>query len=434
MPSQATQVPGIRVVQALNAPQVRRVARRPQHSFNLKTQPHAIVPFMIAPVLPGETMQNLLLQSRVVSDPIKNPLIGWWKEYYFFYVKHRSLAAVDTLGLLQTMMLDPTTNMSSLKYTAANLPAFYQFKGSMDFVRMCHEAIVSEFFRDEDEANNAASIDGYYAAQFDQERWCQNLTAEGTGEDDTELPGVDQVEEHEIIPGFTSQYAEWEKMRDLGFTDATYEDFLRSYGVTVPKTEDEGATPDERHVPELIRFVREWTYPTNHVDPATGTPTSAVSWSIKERADKKRFFKEPGFLVGVTVTRPKIYLGNQKGAAVGLMDNAYKWLPAVLEGHPYISVIENAFSATDGILQNQSVDYWVDIRDLLLHGDQFLNHAADVAANHGLALPPATLDATKKYPTEAMVNSLFVTAGTDYIREDGLVSLNILSRLRESTP
>ena len=412
-----------------NAPRVRRVPRRPQHKFNLKTKPFEIAPFMIAPVLPGETLQNLLMQARVVTDPILNPLIGWWKEYYFVYVSHRALSHWDTTGKLQSMMLDPATDVSTLKMVA-NSERYYSFKGGMNFVSTCVQAVIEEFFRDEDEAYDVATVDQYYAAQIDQEGWHHSLMKEGTGADDAELPGVDELEELDILTGFSGNYAQWEIMRDAGLTDLTYDDYLKSYGVSVPKAES--VEPQEKFKPELIRFVREWTYPTNHVNPSTGAPTSACSWSIAERADKKRFFKEPGFLVGVTVTRPKIYLGSQKGAAVGLLDSAYKWLPAVLDGHPYISVTETLDSATDGILQNQTVDYWIDTKDLFLYGDQFVNVALAAATNHGLALPTAALD--KKYPTNAMVNSLFVTAGSEYVREDGVVHLNILSRQKDTTP
>ena len=74
------------------APRVGRKLRSPIHRFHLRHYPFQLQPFMLAPVIPGETMKNLLLQARVVTDPIKNGLIGWWQEYYFFYVKHRDLA------------------------------------------------------------------------------------------------------------------------------------------------------------------------------------------------------------------------------------------------------------------------------------------------------------------------------------------------------
>lgn len=429
MALRAQQRPSIQVVQASNIKQVRRVPRRPAHRFNLKAKPYEIVPFMIAPVLPGETLTNLLLQSRVVTDPIKNPLIGWHQEYYFFYVKHRGLSDWDTSGLLQSMMLDPTTDVSSLKAGANSVP-YYTFKTGMNFVQKTLDAVVLEFFRDEGETT-APTVENYPAAQIDQEGWFHSIKLESETGDDTELPGVDEMEELDILPGFTTQYAQWEIMRDAGITDLTYEDFLRSYGVDIPKAEDQGLSPDVKNKPELIRFVRDWKYPSNTIDPTDGSPSSAVSWSLTERADKKRFFKEPGFIFGVSVTRPKIYLGNQKGAAVGMLSSAYSWLPAVLAGHDYTSIQETLDSATDGILQNQAEDYWLDVKDLFLYGDQFVNHAMAAGDNHGLGLPTATLDT--KYLTDAMVESLFVTAGSEYVRQDGVCMLDILGRQVETT-
>lgn len=428
------QVPQIRVVQALDLPSQRRKLRRPRHTFNLKSKPYEIVPFMIAPVLPGETMQSLLMQSRVVSDPIKNKLIGWHKEYYFFYVKHRSLVTrySGMAAALQSMMLDTTTSLSSY-IIPSNDASYYSFKGAVNYVGACHYEVIKEYFRDEDEDVTVASIENYPAAQIDHEAWWQNLKTEASGTDDDELPGVDELEEEHILSSHTTEYAQWELMRDHGLTDLTYEDYLRSYGVTIPKSEDEGDSPDERHKPELIRFVREWTYPTNTIDPADGSAASAAYWSVAERADKKRFFKEPGFIYGVTVARPKLYMGNFKGAAAGYLDNAYAWLPAVLQGHEYISLKECPTSATDGILQNQTTDVWFDLRDLYLHGDQFVNHAMTAADNHGLGIPGDAL-ANLKYPTDALVESLFVTAGSEYIREDGVVHLNVLGKQSDSTP
>ena len=210
--------------------------------------------------------------------------------------------------------------MSTLKAAANDVP-YYTFKTGMAFVKACTEAVIAEYFRDEGEAVNVASIENYYAAQIDQEQWFHSIKLESATGDDTELPGVDEQEELDVLPGFTNQYAQWEIMRDSGLTDATYEDYLRSYGVDIPKTEDEGGTPDQRHRPELIRFVRDWTYPSNTVDPTDGSVASAVSWSVAERADKKRFFKEPGFIIGLNVIRPKLYMGSQKGNASGMLDS-----------------------------------------------------------------------------------------------------------------
>ena len=57
-------------------PQVGRKLRQPEHAWAVKHLPFAIQPFMIAPVLPGETLKNALLQVRAVLQPVKSALSG----------------------------------------------------------------------------------------------------------------------------------------------------------------------------------------------------------------------------------------------------------------------------------------------------------------------------------------------------------------------
>lgn len=425
----------ISVVQAVDVPKQRRRHRRPQHDFHVVHQPFSIQPFFIAPVLPGETLDELLLQSRAITHPINNSIIGWWLEHYFYFVPWRGMP--DFAAKMKAMALNPSEDMSSLK-AAANSGTFSTFKGGMDFVRECLEVVVEKDFRDEGEAWDV-QVDGLGLpkAVIEQERWYHSLKRASDGADDTELPGQDELEELDILPGFTNHYAQWEMMRDLNVTDLTFEDWLRSEGVSVPEKDLKTGVPQQDFKPELVRFSRDWKYPSNTVNPADGTVASAVSWSIAERADKRRFFKEPGFLFGVTVSRPKIYLGNQKGVAVGHMDSIYNWLPALLQGEQYTGLKEVPFSATDGILQNQTQNYWFDFADLLEFGDQYHTiSTVNVASYHRVNLPSATMD--KRFVVQADIEAFFkngtdALGGARYIQQDGRVSLDILSRVRQST-
>lgn len=113
------------VVSLVNARRTGRVTRSPRHSFQLRQKPFLLQPFMIAPVMPGETMKSLLLQARAVTKPIKNPHVGWWAEYYFYYVKHRDLAGRDDFS---EMMLDLDKNLTAYDATVANA-AYYEAVG-----------------------------------------------------------------------------------------------------------------------------------------------------------------------------------------------------------------------------------------------------------------------------------------------------------------
>lgn len=409
------------LMQAVGA--MSRTLRKPQHKFQVRSRPWQIQPFMIAPVLPGETLKNLLMQSRVVTDPIKNPLIGWWVEYYFFYVKHRDLDQRDNFV---QMMLDPDYDTATMN-TAARTET-YHYGATIDWTEKCLNRVVDEYFRNEGEATLAGAIGTLPAASVhpSQENWMDSLMDDTTFKaslpDDGEI--VVGADDKITAPEIDAAMRAWQWAKGNGLTDQTYEDFLRTYGVRLPK--------EEVHKPELVRYLKEWTYPSNTINPADGKPTSACSWAVSERADKDRFFKEPGFIFGVTVTRPKVYLSKQVGSAVGVMNDAMAWLPAVLRDDPYTSM-KHMLDGTGPIQHGtDAAGYWLDVRDLLLYGDQFVNFALTEVDAGFVALPTAALG--KRYATATDADALFVTPATlNKIRQDGVVTLNVASTQQDST-
>ena len=136
----------------------------------------------------------------------------------------------------------------------------------------------------------------------------------------------------------------------------------------------------------------------------------------------------------MTVARPKVYLSKQKGAASILLDNALSWLPAILRENFGYSLKEVANNR--GPLAGNVTDvngYWVDLVDIFVHGDQFVNFALTETNAGFVALPTATMQ--KKYPSLADVQALFVgtTDATRLVRQDGVVSLGIKSALQDRT-
>ena len=219
-------------------------------------------------------------------------------------------------------------------------------------------------------------------------------------------------------------YQQYELLRYQGLVTQTYEEYLMNYGVRPEQT--------QVNKPELLRFTRHWQYPTNHVEPTTGVPTSAVSWSVQERADKDRYFREPGFIIGFTVARPKIYLSNQRGHMAALMNDVYKWLPATLT-NPRASqkLVDNGNALTNGI----SEDFWIDIKDLLVYGDQFVNVAMTETDIGLVALPTAA--GGFKYCTETMTDGLFSAtqpSTLDQVRMDGIATTMIMGSVHDAYP
>lgn len=407
----------------------RRTTRRPQHPFNVISKPYQIQPIGLAPVLPGETLKNLMLQSQVWSDPLAGTMknIGWWCEYFFFYVRHRDLneytIAADGIGRDLVQMMTENEDLSSHEALAANT-ATYCPKGGIDFVQECMERVAGQYFRDEGEGVSAYMIDNIPIAKIhgtSKRDVMYRLTNDADYEDrrvalDADGSGTITVDD---IP---NAYAEWAAAHDAGLTDMTYEDHMRTYGGTTGHELD----PDEpdKHIPEDIAYFREYKYPTNTVDPDTGTPTTAIGFRVTSQARKSIRFDEPGWVAMYNVLRPKVYLQNQSGAFSAMMNDRNSWLPAVLH-HEY-DAGHKQIANGDGPLENitDAGGYWVDLKDLLMYGEQFVNHAGGAAPF--VNLPGA--DGQRNYVSATDAMSMFSDTVNGRFRQDGIVSLSVLGR------
>lgn len=392
-----------------------RRGRYPRHSFNLKVSPFQIVPFLIAPVLPGDTLKNAVLQARAVSDPITNDLAGAWLGFDLFYVKLRDLAGrEDFMG----MMVDLNKDMSAYQQASARSAPMYTALGGMKWVQYCLDSVVGAYYRDE--ADAPADIGSYPAAMLNVDDWMQSLTQ------DTDMVSPDfniDTDSSTTIEASEVEAAllQWQILRSNNLIDMTYEDYLAGQGISLPDPEDER--------PELLRTVRSWTYPANATvgDGSGGSVLRSVwSWSVAERVDKARFFKEPGFVFGTTTVKAKVYKSLVSGAGAAHMNDLLSWLPKQVSMD--VRARMKKFAAGTGPLPSNTDDYWFDVADLLSYGDQFFNWAIDEAE---FAMPVA--GGEFKYPTEAMMQTLFSGASYD-IRMDGVVQFNIASSIKDVTP
>ena len=97
---------------------------------------------------------------------------------------------------------------------------------------------------------------------------------------------------------------------------------------------------------------------------------------------------------------------------------------------PKVSFVNEATSETDGLFAGAGVagGYWLDIRDLLMYGDQYVNHGLNATDYN--AVTPVSSAWNAKYCTLANVQSMF--SGTDkFVRADGIVSLGIKSSVKD---
>lgn len=391
-----------------------RVGRYPKHPFLINALPFTASPFMIAPVLPGETLTNLYFEARAVSDPVKNKLIGWKHEYMFFYVRITDLLQDQ----IKDMFVDPNnTDLGATLGKATNDQSFYTAKGGIDYLFRSMVAIMKWYFADEDQTLTVSSLTGQHFVQIKDTFWMDSLTDKDLMPEGAAISGAtDAGDLDRLMDAF-------EQLRALGIANMTYEDWLRQMGISIPNKDE--------NKPELIARFGDYQYPSNTIDPTTGAPSSAVSWVFKNGSKDPKFFKEPGFVVGIAVTRPKVYFAGLAGSAAGWMSRAWDWMPSYLSAMPETSL--KNFAGDTGPLGDRTTapdGHWIDMRDVLLYGDQFQNVSAfnvvpaNVGAENMLALPTGDTFNTKN-PTEAMAKALFKTGGSENIKMDGYVSFNI---------
>lgn len=408
------------------APVSGRVMRRPEHSWNVRSQPYQMQPVCLAPVIPGETLKSAVFQERVVTDPVKNRLIGWWHELYFYYVPFRAMAVREHL---EDMVINPEFDAVTAGITSNTAKAQHYFYGrnSIDWVKLCLDAVTAFDFRKPD-YEGVHEIDGLPVVSINKDTWANSLMTGSLVEDwdvdvDLDTDGTITASEVDLA------MQQYELLKTNGLIEMSYEDYLKTFGIRGRAVQEK---PTE-YTPELLRYVRNWQYPSNTIDPIDGSAVSAVSWSIAERIDKDRFFREPGFIFGFTVTRPKIYLGNQEGVAASMLSDIRSWLPKILESDPTTSLKNFASGAgplTAGFDPGDGAeDYWVDVRDLFIHGDQFVRGTQA----YEIGLPAS--NGNLVYPTDAVYDALFVeqTGTAQHVEADGLVSFIIAGNQRDFT-
>jgi len=239
----------------------------------------------------------------------------------------------------------------------------------------------ARWFRDEGElpATFVGATNGLPLSKLGVQDWTDSIVSGSkvsapTGDFAVDLDASGVIKASEIERSMEM----WEWLKANNWTDMVYEDFLATYGVRQAKARE--------HFPELLRSYRSWTYPTNTVTQGTGAVSSACVWSPEFSANKARFFSEPGFLLLVGITKPKVYRRRQPGAAVNMLDTAYVWLPAVLRNDPDTSLIEQ--SSISGAIPTTTINggiVSVDMRDLFLYGDQFLAATPSVTGGDSVA-------------------------------------------------
>lgn len=398
-----------------------RKRREPQFPLAGTMKPYGLYPLFASPVLPGETLSSAELKYRVISMPIRHPLVGAWLETWLVYV---SLTDIDN-GLAEMFIKE---DVATTGFTApAERPRFFTPSGKIDYLKLATDRVISAYFRDEGETGDRR-IDTVPLLRRANWDWAQNLMFRPDELDPSLLPSA--------LPE-DGTYTPLEIMRMAGMSEITYERYLTQYGVSKKQAMKEAREP------EILRYTRSWTLPTNTIDPGTGRPSSAWAWSETLKAEKAKRFDEPGFLIWFGAIKPKLYDKSFSGSLISSLWGFADWFPVYNLDDPAGGIKE----LEAGFVTNSSGETLLyDHRDLLSHGEAFVNNwdgpyrLPQMAARNITSESLSVQDVRHHYPTEADINALFSESDQETpdpkrqtVYYEGIGSLQITGHVVDTT-
>lgn len=392
-----------------------RKNRQPVFPLAGTMKPYGLYPLMIHPVLPGETLQSVSTKLSLVSLPIKHPLMGAWFETWTCYVKFTDLDR----DLGQMFVSD---SYSTTGWTQGSSSSRYFTKsGQIAWVQKCAERIHDAYFVHDNETPR--TIDGVRQVKLNNRSWYQNMIFEPAA---SAVPTTDASDTYADLQG-------WMMLQQMNMTELTYEKYLETYGAR-PARLSEGD-------PEILRFSRSWTKPVNVIDPTDGTPASAWVWNDEIKADKPKRFNEPGFVIQLATVRPKMFQKYLDYSMVGNLWGFSDWYPSYTLDDPTSSVktintadpVFNASHRTDA----GELDMKYDHKDLLNHGEQFINDSTHpytlYTSTYMQAQDASTPEALRgEYCYSSDVDNMFVGADKR-MYYDGITMLNISGHVQDTT-
>lgn len=396
-----------------------RKPRSPNFPIAGKLKPFGLYPLWAHVVLPGETLKSFSMKWRAVSMPVKHHLAGCWMETWLAYVK---LTDIDRD--LSNMFISDSYSTSG--WTASSDNARYFTKtGQIAWIQKAVERVHDAYFMDPDET--AREIDGVRKTKLSSVSWYQNAMFKPADDAPT---GADVISDYQEMNAYLM-------MQQMQLTEITYERMLQQYGVTNVKTEEGW--------PEILRYARSWTLPVNTIDPSSGAPSSAWVWSDEVKGDKDKRFQEPGILVAMASVRPKMYQKHLSYSMLGELWGLSDFFPAYLLDDPTAGIktlsSSNSVFHADHRTDAGDVDILFDQRDLLSHGEQFVNDFTQAP----YALPLSTgltaedtadlADLRGEYASDTDIASLFVsgTASDQFVNYEGMAHCVISGHIKDTT-
>lgn len=347
---------------------MQRNFRKPRFPFVNKGKFGRFIPVHRSPVFPGETLKSLSCDLKVASLPIKYGMLGATVDVWFYYVPNRLVwGSFPDWRMGDDTVTFPTANNGDERFWRPknddpHLPA----KG--------YELIVNTYFRTDEDTEYDYDPSGELAAA---------PIVDMTGEGRASLE-MDDLDETIDVSGGTLSLSELAKARAklryderMEAMDGKYFNYLRNNGVRI--------SDQMADIPEFLGHYRKYLEPSKSVDQSTGFTVQSYVHQAKISLDKRRYFQEDGYIIGIMTLRPKAIIRDSVVPERAWTSGPEYWpsKDQLLEHKKGNWPSTNTFGGTNSDDMVQSVD------DFLFHGQHLGRNIA--SGKYFATFNPATL-------------------------------------------
>lgn len=359
-----------------------RANRSPAFPLAGVMSPFGLYVLAAAPVFAGETLSAAFLQGRMQTQPVKNPLSGAWAEMWVVSVP---------LSLVSESLINDIAPSTAGFTAGADRPRFFTKSGGVDWIKLCYDKVVSEYFRRP--GAGGAQIDGVEMLPKMGVDWTENLMLKPASADPTKWPQMAVTEE---LTGL-----DLETERQL-IEASDYRRFTQQFGVRDPR--------DDLRA-RIHRYVRSWTLPKSTVDTATGMPRASFGWDLAMKMEKGHRMKEHSLVLVLAGWRPLMLNTLAPWSFLQRMSGLKHFLPPNRAGAwDTIQGNDPVFKAGFGVVGDTLV---YDRSDVFCRGETFINCGAaespypPIVSANGL-VSDGQDGIRSKFPTVAEINAMFV--------------------------
>lgn len=377
------------------------------------------VPFHAHPVFAGETMTSLKTNMNVMSSPIDLAQAGCTFDFWYYFVPFRLIWD----NFPEWVMGDSSATLSTAKQASGRTlwgkTASDDDKGlNAEQDHALHEAyiqVMNHYHRD-DENQLTSAAQPEVLAIVDQSH-----ETSGDADLDAEDETIDVSSGSLSIRALERKRAMLKYEMRVEMRDGKWTSWLSEQGVN--------ASEALAQVPEFLGHYRKFIRPSKTISQTTGFSVQHYGHDCRYNLTKRRYFQEPGYVIGICSMRPKVHLIGGFDTS-SFMFSSPESFPQTGQLSEHKQILSSGSSG--GGLENEGDGLpatYMSLDSYLFKGK---HEAYKLNGLYILGHNP-TDDASAMYPTTAW-DTVPVTHNDEHYFIDGVISTRHLTPLNKLIP